>query len=73
MVWAAFESKGKSSIVFVKGHHSRLHTLDSEDYIELLKESLLPCFKKISSKNSIFQQDGTSIHNSNHTKNWLQT
>ena len=72
MVWGAFGSRGKSRIVFVKGHHSRLHTLDSEDYTELLKESLLPCFEKINSKNPIFQQDGASIHSSNHTKNWLQ-
>ena len=73
MDWAAFGSRGKSSIVFVKGHHSRLHTLDSEDYTELFKESVLPCFKKISSKNPIFQLDGASIHSSNHSKNWLQT
>ena len=67
MVWGAFGSKGKTNIAFVDS------TLNSSDYIKVLQEYLLPCYKKICGKNRVFQQDGAAIHTSKVTQNWLKS
>lgn len=67
MVWAAFGSRGKSELVVISNR------MDSPDYIEVLKNHLLPCGKNIGGKNWIFQQDNARIHTSAETLNWLDS
>jgi hypothetical protein len=66
MVWAAFGYGGKSSIVFLNGRQN------SQDYVRVLENHLLPVGEQICGPNWIFQQDNASIHTSRFTKNWFE-
>lgn len=61
MIWAAFGTKGRSNVAFVKG------TMDSKGYTEMLWRS----GAKIGGRNWIFQQGNASIHASRFTKQYF--
>jgi transposase len=67
MVWAAFGSGGKSDLIIINGR------MTSEDYVDMLKNYLLPCGKKIGGPNWIFQQDNAPIHTAGFTLEWFKS
>lgn len=67
MVWGGFGYGGKTELVFLEGR------VDSEQYVDVLKNHLLRAGKKICGKNWIFQQDNASVHTSKLTLDWLKS
>ena len=65
MIWAAFGYNVKTQIVFLKGRQK------SEDYINVMRNHLLPNAENLAGKNWIFQQDNASIHVSKYSKKWF--
>ncbi|OXA39388.1 Transposable element Tc3 transposase [Folsomia candida] len=65
MIWAAFGSKGRSNVAFIKG------TMDSTGYTKMLQEHLLKFGAKMGGRKWIFQQDNASIHSSRFTKDYF--
>ena len=65
MIWAAFGYNGKTQIVFLKGRQK------FEDYINVMRNHLLPNAQNLAGKNWIFQQDNALIHVSKYSKKWF--
>lgn len=65
MVWGAFSSVGQLEIQFASTR------MNSTDYTNVLRSSLLPYLRDNADRKWIFQQDNAPIHKSNFTKNWL--
>lgn len=65
MVWAAFNANGTVALDFVSSK------MRSSNYIDVLKDNLLPYLTKFPEDNFIFQQDNAPIHVSKETKNWF--
>lgn len=65
MLWGAFCAEGRLKIQFTSSK------MNSKDYVEVLKMSLVPFFRANRRKRFIFQQDNAAIHASKHTKGWL--
>jgi transposase len=66
MVWAAFSRHGKSDLVILNGRQR------SENYINTLKNHLLPFVNRFHDENCIFQHDNAPIHTAKKTKKWLE-
>lgn len=70
MVWGCFCNNKLGPLVLVEG------TLNSEKYIELLQEHLLPFLNNLNNLNKeekyIFQDDNASCHASTKTKSWKE-
>lgn len=62
MIWAAFGYESKSELCFIE------KTMDSDRYVDVLDEKLLPCMEYF----DIFQQDNSSVHTSKTTSKWLE-
>ena len=65
MIWAAFGYNRKTQIVFLKGRQK------SEDYINVMRNHLLPNAENLAGENWIFKQDNASIHVSKYSKKWF--
>ena len=65
MVWAGISWKGKTSLVVVNGN------LNSEEYISMLEEHLLPFTEEKYPQGFIFQQDGAPAHTSQATRDFF--
>ena len=65
MIWAAFGYNHKTQIVLVKGLQK------SEDYINVMRNHLLPNAENLAGENWIFKQDNASIHVSKYSKKWF--
>ena len=65
MMWGMFSSNGKRAFKFSN------RTLNSEGYIRILKEKLLPVLEN-NINTMIIQQDNASIHNSGITKDFIR-
>ena len=66
MIWPAFGSKGRTRIVFCKGK------MNSEKYIKMLEDELLPVGHNLGGENWTFQQDNAPIHVSKKSKSWFE-
>jgi len=66
MVWGCFCNNKLGPLVLVEGN------LNSDRYIELLKEYLLPYLNNLNIENPIFQDDNAPCHASNKTKQWKE-
>lgn len=62
MYWGGIWKSGKTDLIKVEPKSN------SSDYIEILKEGLLPIYRR----GFIFQQDGAKIHTSKETMKWLK-
>src|ERR687896_167699 len=67
MVWGCFCNNRIGPLVIVEG------TLNSDRYIELLEEHLLPFLNNLNIENCIFQDDNASCHASKKTKSWKES
>ncbi|GBL74151.1 hypothetical protein AVEN_231040-1 [Araneus ventricosus] len=56
MVWGNFVTEGTTPIVFVQGR------MNSESYVDILADNLLPEAPLITSEDYLFQQDNASVH-----------
>ncbi|GBO23512.1 Transposable element Tc3 transposase [Araneus ventricosus] len=65
MVWGGFATEGTTSIVFVQGR------VNSESYVDILADNLLPEAPLIMSGVYLFQQDDASVHVSETSKSWF--
>lgn len=65
MVWAGFGYSGSTPIMFISGR------LNSERYIEVLRDQFSPYFDQCAVPPAVFQQDNASIHASHRTTQWL--
>lgn len=67
MVWGCLSGKGKGELHFVEG------TVNSDKYIGIMKNYMLPSKKKIFGrrKNWLYQQDNAPCHTSKKTMKWL--
>lgn len=65
MVWGAFCATGKVALTFTSTR------MNSEHYIQLLADNLLPFIRRNRRSSLIFQQDNAAIHASRQTKDWL--
>jgi transposase len=66
MVWGCFCNDKLGPLVLIEG------TLNSDKYIELLKEHLIPFLDSLGAENHIFQDDNAPCHASKKTKEWKQ-
>ena len=66
MVWGCFCNNRLGPLVLVEG------TLNSERYIELLQEYLLPFLNDLGIEDHIFQDDNAPCHASARTKSWKE-
>jgi len=68
MFWGAFFVGGVSDLVFIEG------TMDSDVYIQVLKEGLFPLYRRhgLDKKEYTFQEDGDPKHQSKKTKDWKE-
>lgn len=66
MVWGGFAAKGTTPIVFMQCK------TNSQTYLDILAENLLPEAPLITSGEYLFQQDNASIHVSAASKSWFQ-
>ncbi|KAF2899511.1 hypothetical protein ILUMI_06669 [Ignelater luminosus] len=67
MVWGSMSAKGIGKLHFIKG------TVDTNKYLQILEESLVPLMEEYltSGEDFIFQQDGAACHTSKHSLKWL--
>lgn len=65
MVWAGMCEKGKTGLFICD------QNVNSQYYTQILTKTLLPFAKKHYKKDFIFQHDNSSVHTSNHTKEYL--
>ncbi|GBM84936.1 Transposable element Tc3 transposase [Araneus ventricosus] len=65
MVWGSFETEGATPIVFVQGR------MNSESYVDILADNLLPETLLITSGDYLLQQDNASVHVSRTSKSWF--
>ena len=66
MVWGCFCNDKLGPLVLIEG------TLNSDKYIELLKEYLIPFLNNLGAENHIFQDDNAPCHASIKTREWKQ-
>lgn len=66
MVWAAFSFSSKTPICKISTN------MNSDKYIDLLEDCLIPFVEENHNENVIFQQDNAPIHNTKKTKKWLR-
>jgi transposase len=66
MVWGCFCNNKLGPLVLVEG------TLNTDSYIELLKEYLLPFLSDLGTEDYIFQDDNAPCHASHKTKSWKE-
>src|SRR6185436_7383414 len=64
MVWGCFCNNRIGPLVLIDG------TLNSDRYIELLEEQLIPFLNNLGKENHIFQDDNAPCHTSKKTKTW---
>jgi len=64
MVWECFCNNRIGPLVLIDG------TLNSDRYIELLEEQLIPFLNNLGKENHIFQDDNAPCHASKKTKTW---
>jgi len=64
MVWGCFCNNKIGPLVLIEG------TLNSDRYIELLEEHLIPFLNNLGAANHIFQDDNAPCHASKKTKTW---
>lgn len=67
MVWGAFSSKGALELQFVTSR------MNSADYIDVLKKSLVPYLRRFRRMRFTYQHDNARIHVSRETSEWLKT
>jgi transposase len=67
MVWGAFHANGKSELVFLEGNQC------ADDYVQTLKDHLLPVIRHQIRRGAIFQQDNASIHTASTTKAFFKS
>ena len=65
MVWAGYAASGTTEIVFLQGK------MNSNSYVDMLGDNLLPEAPLITSGDYLFQQDNASIHVSAAAKSWF--
>lgn len=65
MVWGAFCATGKVALAFTSTR------MNSENYIQLLADNLLPFIRRNRRSSLVFQQDNAAIHASRQTKEFL--
>ena len=65
MVWGAFSQHGKSTLAIMEGRQN------SEAYVDILRNHLLPFGAQQPDSQWTFQQDNAPIHTSGLTKAWL--
>jgi transposase len=66
MVWGCFCNNRLGPLVLIEG------TLNSDRYIDLLQEYLLPFLNDLGIENHIFQDDNAPCHASAKTKSWKE-
>jgi transposase len=66
MVWGCMSAAGVGKLVVVDG------TLDSDTYIQILKEAMIPSAQALHNGYMVFQQDNAPAHTSKKTKTFLQ-
>ncbi|GBO29279.1 Transposable element Tc3 transposase [Araneus ventricosus] len=66
MGWGGFATEGSTPIVFVQGR------MNSESYVDVLADNLLPEAPLITSADYLFQQDNASLHVSQTLKSWFR-
>ena len=66
MVWGCFCNNKLGPLVLIEG------TLNSDKYIELLEEHLLPFLNDLGIENHIFQDDNAPCHASIKTRSWKE-
>lgn len=67
MVWGCMSGEGVGALHFVDG------TVNSEKYLKILEDTLLPFIEKNHRDgNLIFQQDGATCHTSKESMQWLE-
>ena len=66
MIWGAFSWRGCAKLAIIKGN------MNSEQYIEVLQEYMLPFAEDKHPDGFIFQQDGASVHRSQATMQYLK-
>ena len=66
MVWGCFCNNKLGPLVLIEG------TLNSDRYIELLEEYLLPFLNNLDVENHIFQDDNAPCHASIKTRTWKE-
>ena len=62
MVWTAFSGAGKSVFAFIEGRQNAI------SYFQTLEDYMLSYVYYFQGESFIFQQDGSSIHTANVTK-----
>ncbi|GBN45890.1 hypothetical protein AVEN_164618-1, partial [Araneus ventricosus] len=67
MVWAAFGFNGQVGLAFLGGRQN------SPKFTETLENHLMPFSENIGGQNWEYQHDNAPIHNSNATKNYLNS
>ncbi|KAF2882630.1 hypothetical protein ILUMI_23529 [Ignelater luminosus] len=67
MVWGSMSAKGIGKLHFIIG------TVDTNKYLQILEESLVPLMEKylISGQDFIFHQEGAACHTSKQSLKWL--
>ena len=66
MIWAAFSSKGKTSLVILEGKQN------ARKYCKVLENHLLPFVAQLHNGDCVFQQDNASIHTARYTTDWIK-
>ncbi|GBN83252.1 hypothetical protein AVEN_193027-1 [Araneus ventricosus] len=66
MGWGGFATEGTTPIVFVQGR------MNSDSYVDVLADNLLPEAPLITSADYLFQQDNASLHVSQTLKSWFR-
>ncbi|GBM73692.1 Transposable element Tc3 transposase [Araneus ventricosus] len=65
MVWGGFATEGTTPLVFVQGR------MNSESYVDILADNILPEAPLITSGDYLFQQGNASVHISETSKSWF--
>ena len=65
MIWAAFSTCGQSEMAWLKGRRS------AKDYVDRLREFVLPFASLTDPDGFDFQQDNASMHRARLTMKWL--
>ena len=67
MVWAGFSSRGKTPMVFITSRMNRF------EYMDVLRNNLLPHFANLVPPEGCFQQDNAACHTAGDTMTFFQT
>lgn len=66
MIWGCFCSQGTGKIKIIE------KTLNSDGYIRILEEQMLPSSEKFFNSNFIFQDDNAPCHKSKKVESWIE-